>query len=270
MSSTTRWILILAAIACAGAAFYYLSHREQLPQEVVISEPPPAPAPENEKAEVLTRHPILEPAAEKGEPQKPLPTLKDSDNAIQDSLGSIFDPKRLDEFVIFRNFIDRVVVTIDNLPRTKLPVQRLPAKPPTGKFIVKNNSNGETVIDPANYKRYALYVQLLEMTDSSKLAALYFHFYPLFQEAYSNLGYKSAYFNDRLIVAIDDLLASPELKEPPKLVQPSVFYKYADPKLEGLSAGQKLMIRIGNKNAERIKIKLRELRDALIHQTSND
>ena len=33
MSSTTRWILILAAIACAGAAFYYLSHKEQITQK---------------------------------------------------------------------------------------------------------------------------------------------------------------------------------------------------------------------------------------------
>ena len=270
MSSTTRWILILAAIACAGAAFYYLSHKEQITQKVVVSEPPPASAPENEKTEVLTRHPIPEPGAGKSEPQKTLPTLKDSDNAIQDSLGSIFDPKRLDELAIFKHFIDRVVVTIDNLPRTKLPIRRLPAKSPSRKFIVRKVSNGETEIDPENYKRYAPFVQLIETVDSRKLAAIYFHFYPLFQEAYSDLGYKSAYFNDRLIVAIDDLLATPELKEPPKLVQPSVFYKYADPKLEGLSAGQKLMIRIGNNNAAKIKIKLRELRDALIRQTRSD
>jgi Protein of unknown function (DUF3014) len=270
MSSMTRWILIFAAIACAGAGFYYLSHREQLPQQVVISEPSPMPAPDNEQTEVLTRHPIPEPQAGKNEPEKPLPTLMDSDNAIQDSLGSIFDPKRLDELIIFRNFIDRVVVTIDNLPRTKLPVQHLPAKTPAGKFIVRKNSNGITEIDSENYKRYVPYVQLFEMADSRKLAALYFYFYPLFQEAYSNLGYKSAYFNDRVIVAIDDLLAAPELKEPPKLVQPSVFYKYADPQLEALSAGQKLMIRIGSNNAERVKIKLRELRDALIHHTNTD
>lgn len=269
MSSTTRWILIVAAIACASAAIYYLSHRERLDQELVVSAPPPAPAPDNEKAEVFTRHPIPEPETGKSESKIPLPTLRDSDNAIQDALGSIFDPKRLGELVIFRNFIDRIVVTIDNLPRAKLPVQHLPAKLPSGKFIVKKNSNGETEIDPENYKRYAPYVQLFEMTDSHKLAALYFHFYPLFQEAYSNLGYKSAYFNDRLIVAIDDLLATPGLKEPPKLVQPSVFYKYADPQLEGLSAGQKLMIRIGKNNAERVKIKLRELRDALTRHTSS-
>jgi hypothetical protein len=46
-------------------------------------------------------------------------------------------------------------------------------------------------------------------------------------------------------------------------VQPSVVYKYADPKLEGLSSGQKLLIRMGPANEGVIKAKLRELRELL-------
>jgi hypothetical protein len=66
-----------------------------------------------------------------------------------------------------------------------------------------------------------------------------------------------------VVAAIDDLLAAPEVHDPVRLVQPSVFYKYADARLENLSAGQRLMIRIGSENAARIKAKLRGLRDAL-------
>ena len=105
--------------------------------------------------------------------------------------------------------------------------------------------------------------------DTRKIVSLYFHFYPLFQEAYNNLGYKSAYFNDRLVAAIDDLLAAPEIKDPVELVQPSVFYKFADPRLEALSSGQKIMLRIGGDNAAKVKVKLRELRQALTNPDVN-
>ena len=48
-----------------------------------------------------------------------------------------------------------------------------------------------------------------------------------------------------------------------KLVQPSVQYKYADERLEKLSAGQKVLIRMGRDNAQVVKAKLRELEAAL-------
>ena len=62
---------------------------------------------------------------------------------------------------------------------------------------------------------------------------------------------------------IDHLLQTPDVTPPVKLVQPSVTYKYADPKLESLSAGQKLLIRMGPQNESAVKAKLRELREAL-------
>ena len=59
------------------------------------------------------------------------------------------------------------------------------------------------------------------------------------------------------------LLAAPASEGPVALVQPHIFYKFADPALEARSAGHKLMLRIGNDNAERIKAKLREIRTEL-------
>ena len=51
---------------------------------------------------------------------------------------------------------------------------------------------------------------------------------------------------------------------PIALVQPGAFYQYADPALEGLSAGQKLLLRMGTENAAVIKKKLTELRKELL------
>jgi hypothetical protein len=62
---------------------------------------------------------------------------------------------------------------------------------------------------------------------------------------------------------IDHLLAAPEVPVQTKLVQPKVFYRFADPDLEKRSAGQKILMRIGNENAARLKAKLREVRSEL-------
>jgi hypothetical protein len=107
-------------------------------------------------------------------------------------------------------------------------------------------------------------VQLIEAVDAQKLAAAYVRLYPLFQQTYQDLGYPKGYFNNRLVAVIDHLLAAPESEGKIMLVQPHIFYKFADPTLEALSAGHKLMLRIGNENAAVIKKKLREVRSELV------
>jgi hypothetical protein len=89
-------------------------------------------------------------------------------------------------------------------------------------------------------------------------------FYPLFQEAYRDLGYPNGYFNDRLVEAIDDMLAAPIMSGPVKLSQPKVLYEYADPSLEQRSAGQRIMMRMGSDNAARVKAKLAQFRREIV------
>jgi hypothetical protein len=98
------------------------------------------------------------------------------------------------------------------------------------------------------------------LLDAGAAVAVYRRFYPLFQQAYEDLGYPDRYFNDRLVQAIDDLLAAPEIDAPIPLVRPEVLYEFADPALESRSAGQKVLVRMGPANARRIKAKLREIR----------
>jgi hypothetical protein len=116
----------------------------------------------------------------------------------------------------------------------------------------------------ANYARYASFVHLVESTDPKTLATVYFRLYPLFQQAYEDLGYPGKFFNDRLVEVIDHLLAAPEPQGPIELVQPKVFYQFADPRLEDLSAGQKLMVRMGPANERALKGRLRDFRTELV------
>ena len=65
------------------------------------------------------------------------------------------------------------------------------------------------VINPDNSQRYVALVLLAESVDAAAVAAAYRRMYPLFQQAYEELGYPGRYFNDRLVEVIDHLLATP-------------------------------------------------------------
>ena len=119
------------------------------------------------------------------------------------------------------------------------------------------------VIAPDNSARYAPVIAAVQAVDTKQLVAEYVRFYPLFQQAYRELGYPDGYFNDRLVVVIDHLMATPDVKAPIALVQPKVLYRYADLGLEALSSGQKTMIRVGPDNAAVLKAKLREVRSEI-------
>ena len=161
----------------------------------------------------------------------------------QASLGNI---------VISQDLARRIVATVDNLPRQKAGTKLLPVKAPASSFVTSRTGQVLT-LGPANYARYAPYVKLAQAVDVKQLVGLYVYFYPLFQQAYEELGYPKKYFNDRLVEVIDDLLAAPEVNGPVKLVRPKVMYEFADPELEALPAGQKVLIRMGPENAASIK-----------------
>ena len=141
--------------------------------------------------------------------------------------------------------------------------QSRPVRSAPGSFLTEGADDARTIA-AANAARYAPYVDMVRKLDIAKLAELYRRNYVLFQQAYEELGYPRGYFNDRLVQTIDDLLAAPEVSAPIALVQPEVMYRYADPQLEALSAGQKILVRMGRANAAIVKVKLRELRQAIV------
>lgn len=248
------WLIVIVVAGVVFSVIYYATQKK--PPRYV---PPPAEAPAPalpSSAEPEIRHPIEQ------APQQPLPTLKESDPAVKESLSDLWDNKTLEQVFNLNEFIRRVVATIDNLPRPKVALRLMPVKPVPGQFRTAGKGDN-LAVSPDNAARYAPYMKLADAVDSAKLVGVYVRFYPLFQKAYEELGYPKAYFNDRLIEVIDHLLATPEMPAQAKLVQPKVFYQFADPELESRSAGQKILLRIGNDNAARIKTKLREIRTEL-------
>jgi hypothetical protein len=192
-----------------------------------------------------------------------LPSLKESDGVVAAALAAVVGLDEFGRVFIPENLVRNIVATIDNLPREAVSQRVNPLHPVTGAPLTLGKGTSLTLA-PANGSRYALQMRLVESVPTEKLVAFYRRHYPLFQQAYVELGYPNGYFNDRLVEVIDHLLATPEPAGPIHLTQPKVLYEFADPALEELSAGQKSMLRIGKENRDRVKAKLREVRAAIV------
>ena len=258
------WVAAAAvAVVAVGALLWWQREAPAPAQPVEL--PAPAPvvaAPASTPAPVpapAILHPIEPPAV--AEPAAPA----DISTALIDLFGrkAVLSMFQVDGFA--RRLCDR------RQPGPRHAPSRLwPVNTSSGRFIVEHR-DGSDIVGADNGLRYTPFVLLIETVDMRQAVATYVRMYPLFQQAYEDLGYPKRYFNDRLVEVIDLLLATPEVDGPLKVhlpqingpVQPErpwVLYEFDDPALQSLSAGQKILLRIGPVNERRMKAKLEEIR----------
>ncbi len=256
-----RWLIpLLLATSAAGAIWYFWANMSQPPVEPELIVPDPAP--EEVERRLGPLHPIepLEASTTGSRELVPLPSLDDSDAYLRLELVNILG-RKLDELLTDELLIEKFVATVDNLPRSHVAERIRPLGRLSGDFIADTQDASDSFqMGAENFARYRSLVSMIELADLESLVGAYRRYYPLFQEAYVGLGYPNGYFNDRVVEVIDHLIAAPVRNEPIELTRPHVLYEYSDAKLEALSSGQKLMLRIGNENAERLKQTLREIR----------
>jgi hypothetical protein len=258
-----KWTILLAlAILVAGVLWYFRDD---------ILPPPEVPSPATESAqaepEPVTTEPLhpIEPltmSPAEGELVE-LPPLDESDSYFALELIALFGSE-LEALLDEEGLIDKSVATVDNLDRARVAEKIRPLGRISGSFVVTGKEpNGPYYLSPENFSRYDSMVNMLAGADVDEMVGTYRRFYPLIQEAFTRLGYPDAYFNDRLIAIIDQLLETPVPEQPVQLVRPHVLYEFADPDLEALSSGQKLLIRMGNDHASRVKARLTALREQI-------
>jgi hypothetical protein len=273
IGAIVAFVLVLLGTAYLGWRWY---------QQQMLAEPVPVAATPNDAP--APPPPPAPPSAASAEPQNPmdalappdaaLPKLPDSDARVTKALIELFGGKNVAAYMHPDGIVRRFVTTVDNLAREQAPPSAWPVLPTGQRFITDGQQGQVQTIAANNAARYNAIVLLAESVDPAKAAAVYAKLYPLFQQAYEELGYPGRYFNDRLIAVIDHLLQAPEPKGPVEVrlvevkgdvpsTRPWVRYEYADPKLESLSSGQKIMVRMGPENERKVKTSLRGLRQQI-------
>lgn len=262
MMTRAAWVGLAIGLTIIVGGLWFLYGREPAgdPEALNAALEELAEVTEPAAQEPAIAHPLPEPEAGGA----PLPEIENSDEQALASLRELFGREPVESFIVPKELIRRFVLTVDSLDREDpLPLWLRPVRRVSGQFVVDRSSDALSV-GTDNARRYAGVMSMIERVDMVRLAASYRRYYPLFQDAYDRLGNpRSRYFNDRMISVIDHLIATPTVEEPIALTQPKVLLLYADPALQALSSGQKVMLRIGRDNAAQVQAKLREFRSAV-------
>jgi DUF3014 family protein len=265
-ASYGSWIVAIIVLLAIVAAGIYLARMAMHPNAAAPTSPSSSSTVASSTSAVSTiQHPITQAASGPAPASTAsLPALADSDASVLDALSTLASGGDLRSLLVPSQIIPRIVATVDALPRQSFGSSRiLPLRTPKG-AIQTQQANGVTVVSARNADRYEPYIAVLESADPHALVAWYKRNYPLFQQAYRELGYPHGYFNDRLLVAIDDMLAAPEPHDLLAVTQVGSHYDFVDPQLQSLSSGQKLMVRLGSANETQFKAKLRMIRTLLV------
>ncbi len=215
--------------------------------------------------------PLATPATVMAAPAAPL-----TEPGLREQLVELLGTQAVLSFMQTRDFAHRFAVTVDNLGREHAAPLLWPVSPTPGRFAVVAGTDGPA-IGADNAVRYRPFVELAQSADIARTVALYMRLRPEVQQAYENLGYPKRSFHARLLEVMDLLLATPSVPPPVKVqlievkgpipsTRPWVRYEFADPNLEAMPAGQKMLVRMGEDNAARLKARLQALRAELIRQ----
>lgn len=260
-------LLALAVLGMLGAALLMvLRSTEPATRPVVLTTPDPAREPPGAAQDAAGEaQPVAPPAvpvespAESEEP--PLPALEHSDPEVRATLADVLPP--LAQTVLAPDeLLRRTAVVAANFARGRLVRDKLPLPAPPGKLLVTERGD-RLYLAEANHARYDALANAFAELDSDALARWFKRYEPLLDEAWRELGTDGGDVRAALIAGLELVLAAPDVQGEIELVQPAVFYKYADPALESLPGTQKLLIRIGPANRQLVKERARRLRDAL-------
>ena len=280
-------ILILLLAAALVGAWWFGQQRQTGPGEPIaefVTAPAPRPEPryplpqpEPEPLTLLAPEPAdqaegasqAEPAPETVEPVPaldPLPVLSESDPAALESLGALLGSEAVERWVRPEWIISRTVVIVHSLDGAAPPVEIRPLTLLRGAPRMIGEGPETLFWTEATARRYAELVGLLESVSPAEAGVIYARYYPLFQQAWEELGEPEPWFNDRMIDIIDHLLAAPRIELPIKLTPWEGRLKFADEMLEAESWGRKLLIRLGPDQATAVRSWLRTWRQELAGQ----
>ncbi len=276
-----RWFVSAIVVLALVAGLWWLEHRQQAelapepdvdiptePEEAVPryplpqSEPRQAPATAEPKADESRTEPEARP-----EPPPSLPGLNESDAAARRTLSNLLGNDFVEQWVKPEFVISRMVAIVNSLDGAAPALKAWPLNPLDSEPATEEQPEGEALLwTKANAERYAALVDAIASLPPEQAAAMYRRYYPLFQQAWDELGESEPYFNDRLIDIIDHLLASPEVELPFEVVPYEGRLRFGDTSLQEASWGRKLLMRMGKENAGKTKEWLRHFRNALVEQ----
>ena len=147
-----------------------------------------------------------------------------------------------------------VVQLMDAIAHGERPLPLLAELQPKEAFTAASGADGRLVVSAAAIARYQIAALLLDKLDARAMAACYSRAEPLLQRECEAIGYQDISVRQLLTDACSTILSLPDFDFEPTLVRRAPgLYTYEDAAFEGLNDAQKLCVRLGWRNCQRLK-----------------
>ena len=270
---TSVVIIGVVAILLAGGAWFYLGQQSQSSQE---SETKPLALPRISENIASDQVAVDELAIDQAdadaidentqalsEQTSVLPELASSDQIFRETMLGV--SAQLAPWLKSKHLIRSYTMVVNDFSQGLWLEKHMRFLKPEKAFSVDKTEEGLFIAEQS-YQRYDQLAAAADGIDAKKAAAAYRKLKPLLLEVFDEFGYPPEHpLEDMFLKAASQILAAPEIEQPIALVRPSVFYKYADEKLEELSPVSKQMLRMGPKNTRIIQNKVRQLVQELVN-----
>jgi hypothetical protein len=245
----TMILAALAVVAVGLLAVVFLVFRQPSPAKAT-----PSPA---------SLAPPLSPAATASPTAPALPGLDESDAFARNLAAGLSSHPALARWLARDGLVRILTAVVVNVADGETPRPHLTFLQPKQGFRAARRPARRIAPDPAGFAGYDAVADAVASVDAAAAANAFRTLEPLFDAAYRDLGHPEGGFARALDRALAALLAVPVLRDDVELVPHAIGFRYADPKLEGLTAAQKQFLRMGPRNVRLVQGKLRELRAAL-------
>ena len=192
---------------------------------------------------------------------RPLPPIGQMDTFLRAMIGALSSHPHMARWLATDDLIRQMADSIDKVSRGQAP--RVAVLRPTNDFAVIGTGS-QMQIDPASYARYDALAAAVSSLHPAAAADAYRTIRPRLDEAYRGLGRSENSVDEAVTIALDMLLATPDVRDPIRIVHgKGATYAFADPKLEALTPAQKQLVRMGPQNSAAIRARLREIREEM-------
>lgn len=286
-SGRTNLVVMAVVVFVVGALLLFYSQRAVPPEPADRSSPAKSSPAERvdadpdrgsgDEMQPLRPSPVVpasdsvpreSPAVEIAELPPPSLDTAEASAGLRSRLAEQLDSPLLG-LVAEEQLVERLVTTINSLDGAPIPLRYRPLVHVPGLPAI-DESDDRMVLPASPDPRYDRFRQLFDRIDAETLASEFERLEPALDQAWQQLGEDGAGSFRQRVIEVSRHLADFELPaQPPELERPDVLYQFADRKLESLSWGQKILIRIGPDHAREVQTKLDAVADRLERASSS-
>lgn len=193
----------------------------------------------------------------------PLPPLGETDAIVRELVAQLSSHPTLAAWLATDNLIRTFTVVVSNIATGEAASGHVRALRPRAPLRVETRG-GMLYIDPRSYDRYSTLAAAAASIDPAGAARVYRRLKPRIDDAYRELGYPNASFDQTLARAIARLVDTPI---PTGAVRVEAVgadaYQFVDLRLETLEPAQKQLIRFGPDHAPVVQRALQDIGRAI-------